>query len=151
MKPEAAKQYFINFIEKRNLQISDLTPNEGIKAMIEFYLNERADYCPPEDDGDMLLYQWGTYDWGKGENFELNITRQLITDNGPEAENIWQLSLTFKYEPSSNLSEMGNDNKWCESLKYVKTLKEFINNTVAYKILNNTPPKEVTLDYECAG
>ena len=46
--------------------------------MLAFYASERCDGCVLEEDGDMLLFQWGTYNWGDSTHFELNITRQLM-------------------------------------------------------------------------
>jgi hypothetical protein len=34
--------------------------------MIEFYVDVRADDVRLDDDGDMFLFQWGTWDWGDG-------------------------------------------------------------------------------------
>lgn len=65
------------------------------EMMAEFYHIHRAEDCEVDEDGDMLLYQWGTYDWGAGRWFEINITRQFIPSDGAEDE-ILQLSLTLK-------------------------------------------------------
>ena len=46
--------------------------------MLRFYGDESVAGCRDDGAGDMLLYQWGTYDWGAGESFEFDITRQLI-------------------------------------------------------------------------
>ena len=62
--------------------------------MLAFYGSVRFDDVDLAADGDMLLYQWGAYDWGEGESFEFDITRQLILGTG-EDEDIFQLSLTF--------------------------------------------------------
>jgi hypothetical protein len=48
--------------------------------MLELYSDVRADGCDLEQDGDMLLYQWGTYAWdlerAKPE-LEVDFARQL--------------------------------------------------------------------------
>jgi hypothetical protein len=42
------------------------------------FATESVEDCePPEHDGDLLLAQFGTYDWGSGEYFELDLTRQF--------------------------------------------------------------------------
>lgn len=57
--------------------------------------------------GDMLLFQWGTYDWGSGRRFELSITRQFIENDQQDDCAISQLSLTFKFEKCSGKETVG--------------------------------------------
>jgi len=59
---------------------------------------------------------WGTYDWGTGEQFAFNLTRQLIVCEDAEDEDIWQLSLTFEFEADNELRALGNGDNWCHSL-----------------------------------
>src|SRR5438874_3186994 len=101
MKPESAESEFLRMVTQAGRTLPSLQPAEGVDLVLDFYQNERADGCPMADDGDMLLYQWGCYDWSDGESFELNITRQLI--EGGEDEDIRQLSLTFRFVPNATL------------------------------------------------
>lgn len=91
-----------------------LTPAAGIAAMIAFFREVTAANCDPSD-GDRLLFQWGTYDWGRGERFELDITRQFCTPSG-EDDGISQLSLTFLFTPDAQLAALGQGNHWCSGL-----------------------------------
>jgi len=106
MKPQAALTLFELFLAQRGLNRANLVPKQGVPAMLEFYKNERADGCRFEKDGDMLLFQWGVHNWGKGEFFDLNITRQLILEDRCEDDDIWQLRLTFKYAPTRELRSL---------------------------------------------
>ena len=54
--------------------------------MLAFYESMRFDDVDLAADGDMLLYQWGTYDWGRGASFEFDITRQLILGAGEDED-----------------------------------------------------------------
>lgn len=47
----------------------------------------------------MLLFEWGTFDWGDGPRFEVDITRHFIFGEG-EDENIWQLWIKCQFAPS---------------------------------------------------
>ncbi len=87
--------------------------------MLDFYQKEQVEGCAIDQDGDMLLYQWGTYNWGKGKVFEFNITRQLIVEED-EDENIWQLSLIFEFKLSEALQHIGQGNHWCHDLDQVE-------------------------------
>src|SRR5579871_4801619 len=112
MKPETAATEFVDFLARRTLVRGDLTPNQGVSAMLAYYKEHRAEGCSFDRDADMLLYQWGTYDWGRGEFFELDITRQLILDDGEDVD-IWQLRLTFKFKPTGVLRDFDSGNRWC--------------------------------------
>jgi hypothetical protein len=47
----------------RGAQLSTLDAAFAVDAMIEFYVDVRADDVRLDDDGDMFLFQWGTWDW----------------------------------------------------------------------------------------
>jgi hypothetical protein len=85
-----------------------------------------------DQDGDMLLFQWGTYDWGNGEFFDLNITRQVIVGD----ESIRQLSLTFRYAPNQELTTLGCGNQWCYSTKGISIFGAFVKASPALKAIS---------------
>lgn len=153
MKPELAKIEFENYLKKLNLQTELLSIQSGFEAFFEFYKNVRADGCLLEFDGDMLLYQWGIYDWGWGDgsHFDLNLTRQLIFGGEPEDDNIWQLSLSFLFEPNEELKKLGQGYRWGSSVEYLDAFREFIVNSDAYKVAANYLIGKVKLNYDCAG
>ena len=72
---------FARFLAVKNHRITDLTVPAAIDAMLAFYAEVRMEGCDMAHDGDMLLYQWGTYDWGRGRHFEL----EAIAPFGPLA------------------------------------------------------------------
>ena len=94
----------------------------------------------------MLLFQWGSHDWGKGRHFELDITRQFITDDG-EDEDIWQLSLTFVYPPNA----IASGNRWCPKPADLDAFAKFVMGHEAFSASLNATPIRVELDFECAG
>lgn len=51
-------------------------PVQAFGRMLEFYSERRVtDALPLEEDGDMLLYQSGVYDWGEGARMQISLTR----------------------------------------------------------------------------
>jgi hypothetical protein len=71
------------------------------------------DAAPREQDGDGVLAQYGTYDWGNGEHFELDMTRQFsFTDEDGEYSHMAQLHCAFWYKPTRELRALGEDNLW---------------------------------------
>ena len=68
-----------------------------------------------EEDGDMVLFQYGTYDWGSGEFFEMDLVRQLMPPGEDDEEDddvILQLHCTFRYVPTDSLRAFGSFTRW---------------------------------------
>jgi len=105
-EPREAQEAFRQFLAARGPDEAALSVRDGLEAMLDFYRDMRADGCALENDADMLLFQWGTYSTFPraggiaAEAFDLNLTRQLILDEGGEDDDIWQLALNFEFEPS---------------------------------------------------
>src|SRR5690554_5476422 len=93
--PRKLRKAFVTFLAGAGVDLAT-SPDAGLRALIDFYANVRADGYDPGADEDMLLFQWGTYDWGEGERFEIDLVRQVMVN-----EAIWQLHLTYRYPPSS--------------------------------------------------
>ena len=153
MNAHSAQETFEHLLAEGGIGLDGLTVDQGLATMFSFYRDSRAGDCPVDAGGDMLLYQWGIYQSGSpqnedGEFFELNITRQFILD-GDEDDNIWQLSLTFKFAPSDALRAIGSGNKWCPrshpvALEY---FKRFVHESPAYQAVAQIEPKIRELDY----
>ena len=146
MKSRDALKQFRRLLAGRGGDASKLSVRDGIEAMLEFYRTERADDCSLDDDGDMLLFQWGTHDWGQGPAFELDITRQFIRGGG-EDDDIWQLSLTFFFPPNAITS----GNRWCHSPEETDDFAGLVRSHDAYATVAQAAPVRVELDFECAG
>jgi hypothetical protein len=150
LKPTASKKRFLQVLGAKSHKLASLSPVDGIAVMLDWYREERADGCDLRQGGDMLLYQWGCYDWGEGEFFELNITRQFI-DGAGEDEDIRQLLLTFKYKPTAPLRRVKDGNRWCKSPNDLKKFRSFIDSSEALRAVAETDPAQVTLNLDIAG
>ena len=104
-KPQDARREFEAVLRSRDLHERDLDPVSGCEALFDFYRDKRpgGPVFEHHEDADMLLFQWGTYDWGTGEQFSLSLTRQIIRCENAEDEDFWQLSLTFEFEADDEL------------------------------------------------
>lgn len=80
MKPEQSEKILVKRLEANGTKLAEIRPEEGVGAMLEFYRDVRAEGCEVDQDGDMLLYQWGTY----GKTFQLDLTRQFIVEGEDE-------------------------------------------------------------------
>jgi hypothetical protein len=74
MKSGDALREFHRLLTARGTSAEVVSVRDSIEAMFDFYRSTRAEDCSFESDGDSLLFQSGTYDWGPGPQFELDIT-----------------------------------------------------------------------------
>jgi hypothetical protein len=104
---------------------------------------------PPEREGDGLLAQYGTYDWGGGEHFELDITRQLsFADRHGEYAGMKQLHCSFWFEPTDELRALGAGDVW----SFGMPLDEFFEHALAlpgFRAVadNRLQPQRLVVDY----
>ncbi len=141
------------FAARRGVAIEQLSAAEAIDLMASFYREVRADDCDLDADGDMLLFQWGLYDWGKGgESFTYDITRQLIPAQVGDSENqhgfIGQLSLTLGFSPSASLRAIGAGNRWCFRPAELDEFLSFVRGSEATRAVSGLAPATSSLTYE---
>ena len=150
IRAKQAQQEFQDYLAERGTSVDVLTPATALDAAVAFYREVRASDCPVELDGDMLLCQWGTHDWGGGPYFEFDITRQLITDP-EEDEDIRQLSITFRFTPDDTLRNLGSGNRWCYTPDGTDEFVEFIRAQPSYVAVVGTPMVDRVYRFEVAG
>ena len=146
MRVQASRSAFMKVIAARGIELADLIPGTGLALMCAFYAARRAEDCPVEDDGDMLLFQWGVADVGSGEYFVLNITRQFTRRSGND-DFVRQLSLGFEYLPTKDLRAVGAGSAWCHSPEHLEDFVSFVTTSRAYQTLEQVEAAQVKLDY----
>ena len=146
MSPDSARDIFLDRLRMMKKTLASLLPEEGVEEMIRFYRDIRFEGCDMDQDGDMLLFQWGTNDWGDGEFFDLNITRQVIECNDRD-DNIRQLSLTFRYAPNQELTTLESGNQWCYSTKDMSIFGTFVTESAALKAVSRGRPIKVDCSF----
>jgi hypothetical protein len=89
----------------------------SIRGLIEesiAFFRERPAVGVTEKFGDMLLFQFGIYDWGSGPLFEIDLVRQFSeVESGDEDAKMSQLHITRFYSPVRDLEALGADERWC--------------------------------------
>jgi hypothetical protein len=127
-----------------------IPPKNGIEHMLNYYNQKKYLDAEKEADGDMLLFQYGIYDWGEGKHFEYDITRQVIF-NSPsrtDDDSIFQISLTYRFSPEK-YSSLISSNKWStEFNNSTNEFKNYINNSIATEMVKGEQPIEVILSVE---
>ncbi len=152
MNAHTSKAALARCIADARATLEGLTVAEGFSLMLHFYRDTRAEDCSA-NDGDMLLYQWGTYDWGDGKFFEMDFTRQFMLSADEDDQSIWQLSLTFKFAQSDSLKALSSGNRWCyePTPSAITQFGEFLRGSPAYAAVDGIPLVKVELDYFNAG
>jgi len=129
--------------------IETLSLQKGFELLIDFYREVRpSDAATVEEGGDMLLYQWGTYDWGNGSNFEINLTRQIIAPDAEGDEDIWQLGLTYRFKPSPELAQLGGGDEWCRDPNRLLAFRETIEKSQAFRMASQENHHSAELTWE---
>ena len=134
MKPSNSAAELLSLLEADSRDLSELTPRFAIAKALEFYANVAVDGCNGSEQ-DMLLYQWGTYNRGDGEYFELDLTRQFIEPYEDEEVHISQLHLTFKYEPTPHMHALGASSHWCQSQHELPGFRSLVAESAPYVVL----------------
>lgn len=128
-----------------------LAPALAMRLMLGWYRTEHFEDADP-DGGDMLLFEWGTYDWGRGEWFRYGIRRQLIGPHEPDDADsaIWQLAVGFRY-PADGTQPMGRGGRWCEDRPQLDAFETFIQVCPATEYVVDRSPAHIEITFEVAG
>jgi hypothetical protein len=141
--PRNARQEFEKFLSGRNLNERNLNLANGCEAFFDFYRDLRPRGRVPSSvgvislgqgrpfeqhwDADRILFQWNIYDLGAGENFYLNLSRNLVlADDDAENEPTWQLRLTFEFEQNNDLRALGSGDKWAGPLSELPDFRAYV-------------------------
>ena len=97
----------------------------------------------------MLLFQWGTHDWGRGAAFEVAITRQLLVacDEDDEPR---QLSLRFRFDQSEAPDGDEAGSEWCSSPSGLAAFRHSVMGSRVVQALGLRLSAGVTLLFERA-
>lgn len=118
-------------------------PSELFESICDLYRDVRLSGVA-ECDGDMLLYQYGVYDWGEGEWFELDLTRQAMDED----DEITKVRTVLYFNVTPELRDTGEFNQWCESPQELNEFIKTIQNSKAYQICRSLKPHKLEVAYE---
>ncbi len=133
------------FKQKVNDLIDDknrLVVNELLQLMIDFYNEyqiQKVDSTIP--DSDMLLFEYGIYDWqdGKGENFTISIVRQFYIED-EENEGFSQLHLVLYFDKDEFKGAEASSNKWSVDFENIDEWKQYVIKMPGFKLVEEKHP-----------
>lgn len=144
MRPAESVAAFEAFAESNGVSLIGITPRDGVTQMLAFYETLNAEGCTGPSS-DMLLFQWGTYDWGEGKHFEVSVTRQFIELGADSDTAISQLQLAFAFLPTEETTALGEGNRWCDSHTEVGVFRTFVLSSRPLCIVAEEEPPGVSL------
>jgi hypothetical protein len=147
MKTHDAKAEFEQFLTRSGATLDGLSPTLAIRLISDFYRQVRAEDCHLDEDGDMLSYQWGTYDWGQGRTFQFELARQFIENGTEDDDGISQLALVFHFAPSPEFDALESGNEWCYSPEELDQFAATITSSEAFYAVAALTPERVVLEY----
>ncbi|MGH1335249.1 MAG: hypothetical protein ACRBFS_03910 [Aureispira sp.] len=117
------------YIKGQEVQLEEL-----ITSFADFYYENDIKRYKKENDGDLILLEYGMYDWGQGRYFQLDLTRQFY-----KPTNIKQLQLTLFYDPMvTEIAALEATNFWSGGYEK-KTWIEKAKTTAAFEVLEKQP------------
>lgn len=109
------------------------------EAVGDFFFDTRIKRYKKDNDGDMLLVEYGRYNFGKGDHFQWSFTRQFY-----KSTNIQQLHLILYYDPTAAaLTTIEANNFWNEAL----SKEAWIGQVKATRAFNSLQQQSL-LDYD---
>jgi hypothetical protein len=142
---------FEQYLSEQGLNPAVEAAVRGLRSVIRFYAERRARGCDAYAEEDMLLFQWGTYDWGNGKHFEVNMTRQVMLPDTGDDEAIWQLGLTYYWLPLPELRALGSGGCWCKGLDNVAAFESSVCESAVLSAVDGCRPVHHEIVFECAG
>lgn len=122
---------------------------QAVQAFLDFYAGERAeDAAPIAEDGDMLLIEWGEFDWGEGREFSLDLTRQVIYPDLDGAREVCQLRLVFSFAAPPPGLETGRGQVWITSPEDLQRQRQELLSRDPFPACRAQQPASVTLEWE---
>lgn len=111
MNEQRVIESFQNYLKEKGFEEKSLSLSILPNLFIDYYQDVKFDAFNEEDDGDMLLFQYGTYNFQEERYFQINFTRQFYEVYEDDSHQICQLGVTFFYCPK-NFYDIISFNKW---------------------------------------
>lgn len=142
---------FQGFLASKGRTDKSLTIADFPSIVLDYYKEVMFDGFDQDNESDMLLYQYGIYDWGNGKYFELDLTRQLYAGlQDTDDSHIFQQRLTFYFSPEK-FEHIGSSNCWSNTFANLHEFERQILSSDGFiAALSESPTKhEVSVELVC--
>ncbi len=123
-----------------------LGTDEFISLAIKLFKTIKIDDMSDSDDfDDMLLFQYGVYDWGdkNGLHSSFDISRQFCI---PSEDEPYQINFTLIFEETL-FAGLEPHSEWSDGFDCIDTFCEYIKSTPAYKLSCDKKPVKFELHF----
>ena len=120
--------------------------SDAISMFLKFFNDYKIKREISHLEEDMLLFQYGNYDYqdGNGKEFSLDFTRQFEI---PNEEEYYQLSLTLFYD-YKQLGEIKSFSSWSIESEDLLAWEKLIKNSEGYLKSKELRPKRIEIELE---
>ena len=148
MNEDKITEAFCGYAERKVINLDELSLSDFPRLIIEYYSELEFPELDRADDGDMLLFQYGTYDWGDGPFFEVDFTRQFYQFFADaEDHEIIQQSFTFYFDPE-RFRHIEPFDLWSNTVTSFSEFEAAIVNTQGYREALAHPPEKFEISIE---
>jgi hypothetical protein len=135
-----------SFLPKKAVE-RGLTLDETIDAFTRYYREVEYARCDRANDGDMLLFQYGVYDWGDGPSFEVDFVRQFMVERFFQQPLMEQLHLTLFFKPELG-SDLQDFNLWSSDCPDIERFAQQVRESPGFKRAASQPAANWKLLHE---
>lgn len=111
-----------------------------------FDLERPADALGFDEDGNGLLFEWGTFDFG-GRSFRYGISRQITIAGDGEGE-MWQSHVTLHYPADADTASLGQGHHWCFQPSALSSFQQAVAGSAATAYARSRRPDRVAITFE---
>ena len=117
----------------KGINLDELSLAHFPRLLIDYYVELDFPELDRADDGDMLLFQYGTYDRGDGLFFEIDFTRQFYQFFADDEDHeIIQQSFTFYFDPD-RFRHIASFDIWSNAVATLDDFRATILNSQGYR------------------
>ena len=145
--PEDLESGFAHFAAVNGVD-PETDPHAAVfDTMLRYYSEVRVNGCDPGDDEDMLLLDWGSYDWGEGRAYEVDLSRQVVLPDRRD-DAVVQLHVVYRFPNTGGLAKIPVGNDWWGSPGSIDEFREVLEANVALTLAADAEPLSVEVYLE---
>ena len=143
MNRKQIEKAFFDYLGAKDLSKEVLSLITLPAIFLNYYDLVRFEQLSRENDQDMLLFEYGIYDWGKGRNFEISLTRQFYeVFPQSESQRIFQQKIIFFFAPKK-YEQVTSFNKWsCDCTNLTEFEAQIVNSSGFIAASKDIPLKQ---------